>query len=81
MKGEIRFGRNGQAKFSGGFMPHEWVFEVLKDLRSYAVRNGLRDLAASVEETLAVAELEISAAPENGTTAKPLPLQGSDWTQ
>ena len=32
-------------------MRHDWIFDVLTDLRSYAVQNGLRDLADQVEIT------------------------------
>ncbi|MFL9503574.1 hypothetical protein ACJMQP_26290 [Rhodopseudomonas palustris] len=42
-------------------MPHDWVFEVLKDLMAYAQRNELPALAARVEEAMAVAEAEIAS--------------------
>lgn len=40
-------------------MGHDWVFDVLKDLRAYALTNDLPALAQKVEEALRAAELEI----------------------
>lgn len=40
-------------------MGHEWIFDVLKDLASYARANGLPTLAGKAEEALRVAEAEI----------------------
>ncbi len=42
-------------------MGHDWVFEVLRDLKTYAESNGLVELAAKAEETLQVAKAEIAA--------------------
>lgn len=42
-------------------MRHDWIFDVLADLRSYAVKNGLPELAAQVDVTLRVARDEIAA--------------------
>lgn len=42
-------------------MLHDWILDVLIDLRSYAQANGLTALARKAEETLLVAEAEISA--------------------
>jgi hypothetical protein len=44
------------------FMRHDWVFDVLSDLLSYATQNGLPQLAAKVSETIDVAQREIAAA-------------------
>ncbi|MFT4151366.1 MAG: hypothetical protein QM656_14300 [Paracoccaceae bacterium] len=44
---------------AGVTMGHEWIFDVLEDLRSYAAKNGLTGLVAKTEEALAVAEAEI----------------------
>ena len=41
-------------------MSHEWIFDVLADLRSYAEKNGLSRLAERTDELLAVARAEIS---------------------
>lgn len=43
---------------------HDWVFEVLSDLKDYAERNGLPALATKVDETVAVARAEIAAEAE-----------------
>lgn len=43
----------------GGPMRHDWIFDVLKDLRSFAQRNGLPALAAQVETAMRVAHAEI----------------------
>ena len=42
-------------------MSHDWIFDVLKDLVSYAERNGLPQLACKAEEALQVAADEIAA--------------------
>lgn len=43
-------------------MSHEWIFDVLADLRSYAERNGLPRLAEKTDELLDVARDEIGKA-------------------
>lgn len=43
-------------------MRHDWVFDVLSDLRDYADANQLPGLAAKVAETLTLAQQEIAAA-------------------
>jgi hypothetical protein len=43
-------------------MRHDWIFDVLTDLRSYAEQNDLQALAAQVEMALAIAHAEIGAA-------------------
>ncbi len=43
-------------------MRHDWIFDVLTDLRSYALRNGLPALAAKADDALAVARAEIAQA-------------------
>lgn len=45
-------------------MAHDWVFDVLDDLSSYATANGLTALAAKVEEARDVAAVEIGALPQ-----------------
>ncbi len=42
-------------------MCHDWIFDVLSDLKAYAIQNNLPALAAKVEEALEVARLEIAA--------------------
>jgi len=40
---------------------HDWILDVLQDLQSYAVQNGLTALAEGVEALLPVARAEIVA--------------------
>lgn len=42
-------------------MRHDWVFDVLTDLRSYALRNGLPRLAEQADQTLRTAHEEVAA--------------------
>ncbi|MFN4192679.1 MAG: hypothetical protein ACK4FR_07035 [Tabrizicola sp.] len=42
-------------------MRHDWVFDVLSDLLSYATQNGLNRLAAKVSEAIDTAHQEIDA--------------------
>lgn len=42
-------------------MAHDWVFDVLDDLKTYAAANGLPALAAKAEEARHVAAVEIAA--------------------
>ncbi|WP_295076670.1 hypothetical protein [Tabrizicola sp.] len=46
-------------------MRHDWVFDVLSDLLTYATQNGLPRLAAKVSETIDEARSEIAAAGES----------------
>ena len=46
----------------GGAMRHEWIFDVLADLRVYAMQHGLIALAAKTEEAQRVARAEVAAA-------------------
>ncbi len=45
---------------------HDWVFEVLTDLASYAEANGLPGLAKKEAEALDVARREIAATVDGG---------------
>ncbi|MDR7123781.1 hypothetical protein [Pseudotabrizicola sp. 4114] len=52
-------------------MHHDWIFDVLEDLRSYALQNGLTATAAQVDDALRVARAEMQsglprAHPETG---------------
>ena len=51
---------------TGGFMAHDWVFDVLDDLKSYAIANGLIALAAKAEEASQIASVEIAARKAGG---------------
>jgi hypothetical protein len=44
-------------------MRHDWIFDVLKDLRSYAQSNGLPALALKADEAMRVARAEVAACP------------------
>jgi hypothetical protein len=60
-------------------MRHDWIFDVLKDLMTYAVKNDLPALAARVEAALAVAEVEIAATGDSqkaGAEPRPSPRPG-----
>lgn len=41
-------------------MAHEWIFDVLNDMRTYADKNGLPALAAQITVALHVAKSEIA---------------------
>ena len=43
-------------------MGHDWLFEVLADMRAYAERHDMAALAAKIDETTAVAREEVAAA-------------------
>jgi soluble cytochrome b562 len=52
-------------------MAHEWILEVLQDMRGYSQKNGLSALVVQLDETLRVATQEIAlaarrAAPDGG---------------
>jgi hypothetical protein len=42
-------------------MRHDWIFDVLSDLKAYAIKNDLLALAAKVEEAETLAKVEIEA--------------------
>lgn len=41
-------------------MRHDWIFDVLKDLRNYADKNGLPAIAQEAARALEVARIELS---------------------
>jgi hypothetical protein len=47
-------------------MPHDWIFDVLRDLQAYARQNGLPRLAEVAEEALDVAREEVAERSDNG---------------
>ena len=53
-------------------MPHDWIFDVLADLKVYAERNGLSDTAAKAAEALMVARAEIRRG-EADNPPRPMP--------
>jgi hypothetical protein len=42
-------------------MRHDWIFSVLSDLRSYAEKNDLPEVAIAAANALVVAQAEITA--------------------
>jgi soluble cytochrome b562 len=42
-------------------MGHDWLFEVLADMKAYAERHGMSALAAKIDETEAVARADVAA--------------------
>jgi hypothetical protein len=44
-------------------MRHDWILDVLNDLRAYAVRNDLPQTAAGAEALLRLARAEVAAQP------------------
>ncbi len=45
----------------GEQMGFEWIFDVLKDLKSFASANDMPELAHKAEEAMAAAKAEIEA--------------------
>lgn len=43
-------------------MGHDWLFEVLADMKTYAERHGMSALAAKIAETEEVARHEVATA-------------------
>ena len=44
-------------------MRHDWIFDVLTDLRLYAQRNGLPETAEGAEVLLRLVRAEVAARP------------------
>jgi hypothetical protein len=53
--------RRAEVLSAEGLMHHDWVFDVLSDLLSYATLNGLPRLAERVAEAMEVAREEVAA--------------------
>ena len=49
-------------------MSHNWILDVLADLKSFAARNNLTALAEQIDDTILVAATEI-ASREGGAAA------------
>lgn len=52
-------------------MPHDWLMNVLNDLRAYALRNGLPAIADQMGEARIVAAAELAAMEESGSPTRP----------
>ena len=48
-------------------MEHDWILDVLADLRSFAERNDLPALAEQLQETALLATVEISSVESAGS--------------
>lgn len=46
-------------------MRHDWIFDVLSDLKTYAINNNLPALAVKVEEAIIIARAETDAQGED----------------
>jgi hypothetical protein len=57
----IKSGVSALAPDVGDIMRHNWIIDVLADLRSYAEVNNLPDIALAAQQALDVAAAEISA--------------------
>lgn len=53
-----------------GKIRHDWIFDVLSDLKAYALANGLPVIAAKADEALAVARAEVARAEETDRDAE-----------
>lgn len=51
---------SAERRARGGAMRHDWIIEVLSDLRAYALENRLPLLAERTEDMLNVARAEIA---------------------
>lgn len=60
-----------------GWMRHDWILDVLRDLRAYAQMNGMPALATKAQDALDVAIVEMQAAdaPPDADMATPSPPQ------
>lgn len=47
-------------------MAHDWIFDVLRDLITYARANGLPAVAAKAEELMKIAEAEVAGLGQMG---------------
>jgi len=52
-------------------MGYEWIFDVLKDLRSFAQVNGMSALAAKADEALKIAAVEVSVLKDASQSGPP----------
>ena len=67
-------GSGDQCSRPGGFMRHDWVFDVLSDLHAYACQNDLPRLAEKVGLALVEARAEIAGTEiADGGESGPIP--------
>ena len=58
-------------------MRHDWILDVLTDLRSYAQKNSLPEIAAEAEALLEVARAEIARSYRSGGEGSDGPPPGT----
>ncbi|MGY6634816.1 MAG: hypothetical protein ACXIU8_13900 [Alkalilacustris sp.] len=56
-------------------MGHDWLFEVLADMRTYAIRHGFVDLATKLDETEETARREIDSSGNDGSGSADSPVR------
>lgn len=56
-------------------MGHDWLFEVLADMKAYATRHGFSALATKLDEVEAVARAEIESSETPGKSAPSKPAR------
>jgi hypothetical protein len=54
-------------------MRHDFIFEVLEDLRTYAAMNGLMATVAKVDEALRIAHAEVAMGDTSARIPPPSP--------
>ena len=56
-------------------MGHDWLFEVLMDMKTYAVRHGFDELAAKLDETEQVARREVDNSDGSTSSGSEAPIR------
>ncbi|MEM6439663.1 MAG: hypothetical protein AAF763_08245 [Pseudomonadota bacterium] len=51
-------------------MTHDWMIDVLADLRQYAIRNYYLELAEQIDDAIVVAAVELRRAPSDARLAR-----------
>lgn len=59
----------------GVCMGHDWLFEVLADMKTYATRHGFSALATKIDEVEAVARAEIAGSDPPGKSVPNKPAR------
>jgi hypothetical protein len=47
-------------------MRHDWILDVLTDMRAYAERNGLQRLVGALDDVIPLARAEVAASENTG---------------
>ena len=56
-------------------MEHDWLFEVLADIKTYAERHGMSDLSAKIAEAEATARKEVARTGPSGDSVGQKPAR------